>query len=211
MIEHNFFGKERGQVGDGFQAFLTQVHGNECLVVDGSHQGKPEADAFVTNQKNVTLNIVTADCGPVLFQGASGEGHEVIAAVHAGWRGALSGVCENTIDQMVALGVECKSIKAMIGPCIQQQSYEVDEKFKQSFLTEDKQSEGAFIDHGEKYLFDLSGYIEQRLRQHGVRDISVDQRDTYTNESFYSYRRMTHENKITKDRQVSSIVILDDL
>lgn len=212
MIRKSFFTKGNGALGLGFQARLEQVHGEKCLVIDRAYDGKPPADAFVTKNSNITLNIVTADCAPVLFQGTDPDGEEIIGAAHAGWRGALSGVCENTIKEMVGLGAVKAGIKAMIGPCIKQQSYEVNEEFKQTFLSEDNIASPFFIagKTANKYQFNLSGYIEARLQRANIGRVNVDQRDTYTDLDFLSYRRMTHLDKITKERQTSAIVILDD-
>lgn len=193
-------------VGGSFLAMVNQVHGNECIIVEGSYKGLPDADAMVTKERNVVLGIVTADCAPVLFEGKTSDGQDVIGSAHAGWRSAVSGVCQNTIDKMVEIGCDKATIKAMIGPCIAQESYEVDGEFYNEFKGADK-----FFETSEKeghFLFDLSGYIEAELLAYGVGSVSVDGQDTYLlDDKFFSHRRSTHRNEKECGRQVSTIMI----
>ncbi|MCD8497471.1 MAG: polyphenol oxidase family protein [Alphaproteobacteria bacterium] len=79
---------------------LHQVHGSTCLKVDApwSIHGRPQADAMVTDKPGLGLGILTADCAPVLFCGRKGDGSPVVGAAHAGWKGALGGILESTVE-----------------------------------------------------------------------------------------------------------------
>ncbi len=198
IIKEEFDGK--------FLAMVNQVHGNECIVVDGEYGELPDADAMVTNKKNIVLGVVTADCAPVLFYGKDRDDNDVIGAAHAGWRGAVDGVCQVTIDKILLLGCYKRSIKAIIGPCIGKESYEVDRNFYNQFngcdeFFYDSRNDGHF-------MFDLSKYIESELLNYGIGSVSIDGRDTYLLEDkFFSYRRATHKREKECGRQVSTIMI----
>jgi len=106
-------------------ATLKQVHGNKALYVKEETAGQ-EADGLVTNVKEITLGIVTADCGPVLFYDPIAE---VIGACHAGWKGAKAGIIHTTLNKMEKIGAKRSQIYASLGPTIQQNDYEVGPEF----------------------------------------------------------------------------------
>lgn len=164
----------------------------------------PKADAMVTGQPGLALAILTADCQPVLFADTQAQ---VIGAAHAGWRGALSGVLENTIAAMEALGAERARIRAVIGPCISQAAYEVGQEFLEVFLDEDPAYARFFINGaGEKYQFDLVGFGLHRLRESGISEARWIGECTYSDPArFYSYRRSVHERHADYGRLISVI------
>ena len=175
---------------------VKQVHSDKVIRVNGPLTEWIEADAIVTDQPNLPIGVITADCAPVLF---AGEG--VIAAAHAGWRGALSGVLDNTIAEMQC---DPKFIKAFIGPSITQKSYEVSIGFEEPFLDRDAEAERFFTSGAEgKLHFDLAGYCAFRLSQCEIRHVHIDGRDTLTNPDFHSYRGGVE----TSGRNLSAIVI----
>lgn len=182
-----------------------QVHSPDVIVVEAAWDdhaiGRPEADALVTATPGLVLGIVTADCAPVLFVDREAG---VVAAAHAGWRGAHGGVLENTIAAMESLSAKPARMIAVIGPAIAQASYEVDARFRANF----DQSDERFFVSGclDHWQFDLPGYIEQRLIDCGVGQIEDLSLDTYTLEkSYYSYRRATHRGEAAYGRQISII------
>jgi polyphenol oxidase len=186
---------------------LYQIHSNVCHVIDKPLDKVVEADALVTATAGVGIGILTADCGPILFHGQSKKGH-VIGAAHAGWGGAVKGILESTIDNMIAQGAVLSSIKVMIGPCIHQPSYEVSPEFLKPFLDEDQASQKFFALKGEKFLFDLPAYIEFRLRRKGVQTVIQSGCDTYAMaDDYFSFRRKTHQNEPDYGRQISVISI----
>jgi YfiH family protein len=156
---------------------------------------------MVTDEPGMLLAIVTADCAPVLL-----ADHEagVIGAAHAGWRGAHAGVLENTVAAMTELGADPARIAAAIGPTIAQPSYEVDEAFRAQFTPDDER----FFARGRPghWQFDLPAYAAAHLSSAGVGRVERLSLDTYADaERFYSYRRATHEGKVTYGRQFSMI------
>jgi YfiH family protein len=210
---------------------LHQIHSSEVITVMEPFTERPQADAMVTNQPGVIVGILTADCGPILFCDPVSR---VIGAAHAGWKGAISGVLENTIQAMEALGATRERIMAAIGPCIAQSSYEIGQEFYQRFVQEQglygtffksssfvtPSNDGvrmpsrrpAPADAGDgmidKYYFDLSGFIEHRLAQSGLQRIESLAMDTYSDETrFFSYRRTTHRGEPDYGRQISAIMI----
>lgn len=192
-----FFGNKNSSVPTG--KYLSQVHSSRVLVVTDSAQytSTIEADSLVTNLRGVKLSVKTADCIPILLCSRN-----VVAAVHAGWRGAHDGIIQNTVEIMERFAAI--DIKAYIGPSIRQENYEVDKKFYQKFISQDKANARFFND----LHFDLPGYCKSILNRCEVIDISDEGIDTYANpDKFYSYRYYSkHGLTLEKEqRQISTI------
>ena len=186
-----------------------QHHSNNVFFIDGRSCNtiSPKADALVTITPSIALGILTADCGPVLF---ADHRAKVIGAAHAGWRGALNGILENTIKKMCDYGANLSDISAGIGPMIGPKSYEVGPEFPGAFLSQSKKNERFFSSSRRAgyYLFDLQGYIQNRLELNGIREIGSLERDTYPDkENFFSYRRACHQNERDYGRLLSTIVL----
>lgn len=186
---------------------VTQVHGR--AVVTATAPWPPgsgaQADALVTNQPNLAIGVITADCAPVLFANAEGT---IVGAAHAGWRGALAGVLESTLEAMKALGANVESIRAVVGPCIAQESYETAEDMHTAITTADKQA-ARFFAPGTRpghYQFDLAGWCVFRLQQAGVRNAAALGVDTLSDEKrFFSHRRRTLAGGGQIGHQISAI------
>ena len=186
---------------------VYQIHSAEVARLDAPWGLIPElkADAIVTRQRNVAISILTADCAPVLF---ADPGAAVIGAAHAGWQGALGGILENTLSEMEALGADRRRICAVVGPCIAQASYEVGPEFRDRFLEREESNGRWFLPSGkaEHFLFDLQGYVKDRLTGAGAGQVATLDRDTYREEElFFSYRRTTHRKEEDYGRQISMI------
>ncbi|TPG57205.1 peptidoglycan editing factor PgeF [Roseomonas nepalensis] len=187
---------------------LYQVHGTAVAVVEAPipHESRPRADGAVTNRPGVTLGIITADCGPVLFADARAG---VVGACHAGWRGALAGVLEATIDAMEGLGARRSGIAAALGPCIRQPSYEVGADLREALLAADPAGE-RFLAPGAReghWQFDMAGLILARLRAAGVAAEALPE-DTLPDEGrFFSHRRRTLEGGGPIGHQLSAIAL----
>jgi YfiH family protein len=183
---------------------VHQVHSATAVTLHERPVERPRADAIVTNTPGLALAILTADCQPVLFADRNAG---VIGAAHAGWRGALDGVLEATIDEMIAAGGARENIHAVIGPTISQRAYEVGQEFLERFLDEDPDSARFFINGQEgRYLFDLPGYGLMRLRAAGIGSAEWTRHCTYSEEArFYSYRRATHRGEADYGRLISVI------
>jgi YfiH family protein len=187
-------------------ATVHQVHSANVVHVQNPwpQEERPHADAMVTTRAGLLLGILTADCAPVLLADAEAG---VIAAAHAGWRGALAGVTDATITAMEQSGARRDRIAAAVGPCITQASYEVDDAFRARFLDDDPDNAQFFIaGRSGKPHFDLSGYVAKRLSAAGLDKIETLNLDTYAEpDRFYSYRRATHRGEPDYGRQVSLI------
>ncbi len=188
-------------------ASVHQVHSAVAVTIaqNFTHE-RPEADALVTATPGLALSVLTADCGPILF--ADGDG-KVVGAAHAGWKGALDGVLEATIDAMVALGAKRERIVATLGPSILQDNYEVGPEFLERFLARDPTYEAFFMTSQRPghALFNLPAFIRKRLHDAGVTPTNLDN-CTYDNElRFFSFRRATHRNEPDYGRQISAIMI----
>ncbi|TGD41805.1 peptidoglycan editing factor PgeF [Pseudotabrizicola sediminis] len=183
---------------------VHQVHSAQVITVTGPLPVRPHADALVTATPGVALSVLAADCQPVLFADARAQ---VIGAAHAGWRGAMGGVLEATVDAMEALGASRDSIAAVIGPCISQRAYEVGPEFFDSFVADDPANSRFFANGtGDRMLFDLPGYGLHRLRQAGVGHAEWTRHCTYHDaERFFSFRRTTHAGEADYGRLISVI------
>jgi YfiH family protein len=162
---------------------------------------------MVTRMPGLALGILTADCAPMLF---ADEAARVIGAAHAGWRGAVTGVAEATIAAMAKLGAEPRRIRAAIGPCIAQASYEVGPEFPGPFLVQDRGNERFFrpsLRPGH-FMFDLAGYLQARLKAIGIAEIDIVARDTCAESyAFFSYRRTTLAGGKDYGRGLSAIAL----
>jgi polyphenol oxidase len=185
-----------------------QVHSPDAVVATGPWQGpaRPKADAIVTRAEGLAIGITAADCGPILLVDANAR---VIGAAHAGWKGALTGVVESTIDAMEQLGAERNRIVAAIGPLIRQPSYEVGGEFVERFIEHDADNTMFFIpaERDGHAMFDLAGFVRMRLENAGVLMIDDLGIDTYSDARFYSYRRSVHRKEPDYGRHVHAIVL----
>jgi hypothetical protein len=183
---------------------LRQIHSAVVLTLDTPPEGRPEADAMVTRVPGLGLGILTADCQPVLFADREAG---VIGAAHAGWRGALGGVLEATLDAMEALGARREAIRAAVGPTISQRAYEVGPEFLDSFLAEDPDYARFFAGGtGDRMMFDLPSFGLHRLREAGIGEAEWIGHCTYSDPArFYSFRRATHAGEADYGRLLSVI------
>lgn len=184
---------------------VHQYHSADVVTVtDPLGEAKPKADALVTNVPGQALSILTADCQPVLFSDPEAK---VVGAAHAGWRGALAGVLEATIEAMVALGATRGDIRATVGPTISQKAYEVGPEMLDEFIAEDQENTRFFAQgQGDRYQFDLPAYGVHRMRAAGIGDANWIRHCTYSDaDRFFSYRRTTHAKEADYGRLISVI------
>lgn len=189
-------------------ATVHQIHSARVVVAERAWpiDARPHADAMVSVTPGLLLGILTADCAPILFADSEAG---VIGAAHAGWRGALAGVAEATVDAMERLGAKRERIAAAVGPCIAQASYEVDQGFRSNFVANDAANDRYFADGpSDKPHFDLEAYVVHRLTSAGIGQVEAMHLDTYADaDRFYSYRRATHRGEDDYGRQVSLIAL----
>ena len=200
-----------GHLGSPVPAVLTlhQVHSAIAVTVD-EHIPRlelPKADGAVTATRGLVIGALAADCAPVLFADPEAQ---VIGAAHAGWRGAAGGVVEATVAAMVRLGARREHIRASVGPCINQASYEVGRDFEADLVARDTANTAFFtrIGTNPRPHFDLPGFVEAQLRRARIGTVERVSPCTYENESlFFSFRRTTHRKQADYGRQISAIVL----
>lgn len=183
-----------------------QVHSPDVVTVTTviPEQDRPAADALVTDRPGLLLGILTADCVPVLFADPAAA---IVGAAHAGWKGAIGGVTDRTIDAMVALGADTTRIVCAIGPCIGRASYEVGDDFALRFEEEAPENARFFSPAREGHrLFDIAAYVSARLADYGISRVEMLDEDTYVQpDRFFSYRRACHLGESGYGRQISMI------
>lgn len=191
---------------------VYQVHGTDVAIADRTWDptDPPKADAMVTDRPGIAIGILTADCVPVLFAGHAPDGRKVVGGAHAGWRGAITGVLDSTVEAMENLGATRDTIRAAVGPCIGAKSYEVGPEFPRPFLDQDPQNARFFrpgIRKGHP-MFNIAGYVENRLAALYVRQVGRIDADTCADEGrFFSYRRKVLTGEADFGRQLSAITI----
>ncbi len=198
-------------LGVGPDRLLTayQIHSPHVVVVEApwTPDARPRADAMVTRTPGLAVGVTTADCGPFLFADPQAG---VVAAAHAGWRGALAGIVEATVDAMERLGADRGRIRAVLGPMIRQSNYEVGPDLIARFRAEDSPSDRFFrpAPREDHALFDLAGYIAARLARADIRQVEDLGLCTYADpESFFSFRRATHRAEADYGRHVNAIAL----
>jgi YfiH family protein len=184
-----------------------QIHSPNVVTVDQPWTERPRADAIVTRTPKLAVGVSTADCGPLLFADSEAG---VVGAAHAGWRGALTGVMEATLAAMEALGAKRSRIAAALGPTIRQPNYEVGPEFIERFLAADPTNARFFAPATREghALFDLTGYIAERVQRAGIDDFEDLGLCTFAEpERFFSYRRMTRLGEADYGRHISAIAL----
>ncbi|MCF6329025.1 MAG: peptidoglycan editing factor PgeF [Henriciella sp.] len=220
--------RERLSNAIGAQHLLScfQIHSTKVVRVTKPWTTRPQADAMVTNRPGIALCILTADCVPILFADASAG---IIGAAHAGWKGAMGGVAQATIEAMEALGAERSNITAAIGPAIQQTSYEVGAEFRDAFVNADQANAKFFTcdqeveqnspeqdpsrseaarGSGTKIHFDLTGYVQRAVLAEGIGAVDNLGHDTCAmEEAYFSNRRRNHRGEPDYGRNGSVIML----
>ncbi|MEE8294275.1 MAG: peptidoglycan editing factor PgeF [Sphingomonadales bacterium] len=188
---------------------LYQVHSSTLVVLDKAMPKgeRVKADAMITKQKGLILGVLTADCAPILF---ADPVVGIIAAAHAGWRGALDEIIENVVANMTHLGSSLKDIRAVIGPAIGPDSYEVGKEFRDTFIQRRNENKKYFSNKSNgKFLFDLERFCLDHLAEAGLTKIAGFSLDTYAKpQEFFSYRRTTHLAEKDYGRQISAITLI---
>lgn len=190
--------------------FMHQVHGTSVATLTSASPAElPEADAMIVTEPRIAIGVLTADCVPLLFYAPD---KKIAAVAHAGWRGAIGGVVAQTVHRLGNLGAATKNLCVALGPCISQDSYEVDQRFYNDFLKHQDAYTQFFkpASHTAHYMFDLPGFVTHLLRQEGIEKIDVISPNTYTHDHLFSYRRWTHqpsEKRGARFNQVSMLMI----
>ena len=189
---------------------LHQNHSNKAVIISDQNIKKYDLcfDGLVTDKKNVILGILTADCAPILFYDPI---NMIVGACHAGWKGTLTGIIENTLIKMESIGSKKDNIRCAIGPCIDQVSYEVDKDFYNKFISIESSAYQFFKKKSKKrskYTFSLEGYIINKLSRLGIDSINSIRIDTFKEDHIcFSYRKSLIKKERDYGRMISTIFI----
>ena len=187
---------------------LHQIHSNKFIYIDENYKVKKKkfkADAIVTNQKKLPIGILTADCVPILIYDNKSK---IIAAIHAGWKGAFKGIINKVIKFMIKKGSKSKNIHAAIGPSISEKNYEVKKDFFIKFMKKNKKNRIFFKQKNDKIYFNLSKYIKFQLKSNKISIIDHINIDTFDKKNnFFSARRSLRLKHDDYGRNISIIMI----
>ena len=187
---------------------LNQVHSNKFYFISKNsklNNNKFEGDALITDKRNLPIAVLTADCAPILIYD---EDKEIIAAIHAGWKGSYKGIIKKVVKFMIKKGCSPKNITAAIGPCISNNNYEVKEDFKKKFIKKDKKNIIFFKKTDNKNYFNLNKYIHFQLESLNIKKIDIVNKDTFeAKNNFFSARRSISRNENDYGRNISIIMI----
>ena len=186
---------------------LNQIHSNKFVFIDNKYKSKikPKADAIITDQINLPIAVLTADCVPILI---CDNQKQIIAAIHAGWKGAFKGIISKVIKFMIKKGSDPANIIAAIGPAISVSNYEVKEDFKKKFIKKDKRNNNFFKRKNKKLYFNLPNYVKSCLLENKIKNIETINIDTFNiNNNFFSARRALKLKHDDYGRNISIIML----
>jgi YfiH family protein len=186
---------------------MNQTHSNQVIIIDKNNMKLKnfESDAIITKIKGLALSVLSADCVPIILYDKK---NAAIGCIHAGWKGCASGIIENTLKKFNMMG-ETNDLLACIGPCIGKESYEVGDDVYKKFLRVDKENSNFFINKNDKkFLFDIRGFVQNKLLEYGVKDIDNIDLDTFQDPiNFFSYRRSKKMKDSDYGRCISTICL----
>jgi polyphenol oxidase len=186
---------------------LNQVHSNKFYYI-GKHSklhSKFEGDALITDRKKLPIAVLTADCAPILIYDYN---KNMIAAIHAGWKGAYKGIIKKVIKFMIKKGCYPKNMTAVIGPCITNKNYQVREDFIKKFIKKDEKNIIFFKKTNNKNYFNLNKYVRFQLKSLNINKIDIIDKDTFNaKNNFFSARRSISRNENDYGRNISIIMI----
>ena len=186
---------------------LNQIHSNKFIFINKNYKIKirPKADAVITNQKKLPIAVLTADCVPILIYDNK---KKIIAAIHAGWKGAYKNIIGKVLKFMIKIGSRPKNIIASIGPSISVRNYEVQEDFKRKFMKKNKKNVRYFKRYNDKLYFDLPNYVYSSLLENKIKKIETIKVDTFDKKNnFFSARRALSLNHNDYGRNISIIML----
>jgi len=187
---------------------LNQIHSNKFYFIKKNfklNKKKFIGDALITNSKNIALGVLTADCAPILIYD---KNRKTICAIHAGWKGAFKGIIIKVTKYLLKTGSKPENLIAIIGPCISSKNYEVKKDFLYRFCKKDKNNKFFFKKRKNKTYFSLNKYIYYQLKQQGIRNLEIINKDTFTpTNNFFSARRSIRNNQSDYGRNISIIMI----
>jgi YfiH family protein len=188
---------------------MNQTHSNKVIVINESNRAaqRVNADALITEIKDIAVSVLTADCVPILIYE---EINKIVACIHAGWRGAVNGIIENTLNKIINMNKNNK-IYVAIGPCIGLKNYLVGKEFYDQFIQENKENKIFFFPaNNEKFLFDLRKYVNFKITKFEVKHVENIDLDTYDEKkNFFSFRRSRKLGEKDYGRCISTISLMN--
>jgi YfiH family protein len=187
--------------------FLNQIHSNKFYYIGKNSKlnNKLEGDALITDKRNLPIAVLTADCAPILIHD---EKKKMIAAIHAGWKGAYNDIVKKVVKFMIKKGCSPQNITVAIGPCISSKNYEVKDDFKKRFIKKDKKNIIFFKIMKDKNYFNLNKYIHFQLESLNIKKVDIINKDTFNaKNNFFSARRSISRNENDYGRNISIIMI----
>jgi polyphenol oxidase len=188
-------------------SLMYQTHSNKVIIINKKNKNskKFNSDAVITKMKGIALGVVTADCVPIILYDIK---NQIIGCIHAGWKGASSGVIENTIKKFKRLNSNNK-IFASVGPCIGKKSYEVDLNFYKNFILKSKKNSIYFTKKNKsKKFFNLRNYVNNKLIKLNVKVDHVNHDTFKEKNNFFSYRRSQKLDEKDYGRCISVISLI---
>ena len=187
---------------------VRQIHSNKFIFLSKNTKiknRKINADAIITERKKIPIAVLTADCVPLLL---FDKKRKMIAAIHAGWRGALKGIINKVIKFMLKKGCSKKHITAAIGPSINSKNYNVKIDFKDKFIKKDKENKKFFKNKKNVIYFDLPNFVRSQLKSNEITNIDMINIDTFDKKNnFFSARRSLRLKYDDYGRNISIIMI----
>lgn len=184
---------------------LHQIHSNKVFFIKSLPKKKLIGDGLITNQKNIVLGILTADCAPLFIYDPK---NKIIGAAHVGWKGAYNKIAIKMLNLFLKKGSKVENLIAVIGPCISQKNYEVKNDFKSKFLKQNKANFKYFKNSFGKNRFNLKDYIKEQVINFGLKNVEIIKKDTFSKKNnFFSYRRSLQNFEKDYGRNVSLIMI----
>mgnify|MGYP006089684533 CR=1 FL=1 len=186
--------------------FLNQIHSNKVILINkNNYSNKFKADGMITQDKNICIAVLTADCCPIfLFD----DENTFISCLHAGWKGTYYNIIKNALDQIIKIQPKLDKINAIVGPCLNVNNFEISKDFKENFIKINSKYENYFAKNykDNKIFFDMRNLIKLQLIENKIFNIENIDLDTYDNEDlFFSHRRSTHLNQLPTGRMVNII------
>ncbi len=193
------------KIGSKKIILLNQIHSDKIFFLKKIPNSKLVGDGLITNLKKIAIAVLTADCAPVIFYDHK---KNLIGIAHAGWKGAYKKIIKKMIINFVSKGSRLNDIYAVIGPCISQKSYEIQDDFRRKFLNQSKLNKNYFKKLNNKIYFDLKGFVYQQLKVSGLKNIETIKKDTFNpKNNFFSARRSLKKKIDDYGRNISIIMI----
>ena len=186
---------------------LNQTHSNKFIFISKNYNfnsKRIQADAILTDVKNLAISVLTADCAPILFYDSK---KKIIGAIHAGWRGAYRKIIIRIVKYLLKKGSNLNDLHFAIGPSIAQKNYEVGTEFKKKFLKQNIKNRKYFKNIKKRIFFSLNDYAKGQLLNLRIKNIEIIKKDTYNQKNnFFSSRRSKKKNN-DYGRNISVIMI----